>query len=141
MIWLVLAIVFLGVSIFALDGVQLYRMAKRGIETDGIVIAKEPKNHLFIRYSYSAGGQVYQGVGNAGRGNPKFEDLNLGDKVKVYFDPSNPSKSLVGNPQLQFESITRGILFLTVFGPAFCLLALYVKGWLPGFSNRRDRGP
>jgi hypothetical protein len=134
-VWFIFALFFFGESVFALDGVKYLRLAKLSRETRGSVISKEPDNHFFIRYSYQVDGQAYQGIGSAGRGNPSFEDLNLGDPVRVYYDPENPNSSLLGNPSQQFASISRGVIFTTLLGPSFCLLGLYIKGWLPGFGK------
>ena len=84
-IWLALTV------IFAL--LKYRRLAKWGVAIEGQVIAKEPGNHQFIRYSDSVGQQTYSGLGNAGRGNPAFEQLNIGDSVKVFYDPDDPKDS------------------------------------------------
>lgn len=134
-VWLIFAAFFFVGSVFALDGVKYFRLAKLGSETRGSVISKEPDNHFFIRYSYQVDGQAYQGIGSAGRGNPSFEDLNLGDPVRVYYDPKDPRSSLLGDASQQFASISRGVMFATLIGPSFCLLGSYLKGWLPGFGK------
>jgi hypothetical protein len=63
------------------DWREYYELSIRGVKTEGIVIAKEPENHKFIRYSYKAGEQTFNSIGSAGRGNPSFEDLEIGDPL------------------------------------------------------------
>ena len=137
LIWLGCAVVFLAVAAFALEAPRYHGLATRGVETKGVVVAKEPDNHSFIRYSYHVNQQEHTGVGNAGGINPSFENLNPGDAVRIYYDPKNPGSSLLGDPKNQYASIVRGIAFLTLIGPILCLLGLFVKGWLPGFGRHK----
>jgi hypothetical protein len=137
LIWIGLVAIFLAVAAYALEVPKYHRLASGGVQTKGLVVAKEPDNHSFIRYSYQVDQQRYTGLGTAGGINPSFEDLNPGDTVTIYYDPRNPGSSLLGNPKGQYESIVRGIAFVTLFGPIFCLLGLFVKGWLPGFAKRK----
>lgn len=137
LIWFGCAVVFLAVGAFALEAPRYHGLARTGVATKGVVVAKEPENHSFIRYSYHVNQQEYAGVGNAGGINPPFENLNLGDTVTVYYDPKNPGSSLVGDPKEQYASIIRGIAFVTLIGPIFCFFGLFVKGWLPGFGRRK----
>jgi hypothetical protein len=133
--WLAFTLGFLAIAAFELDAPRYYALASRGVETTAVVIAKEPENHSFIRYSYHVNGQEHVGAGSAGGINPRFEDLKPGDAVRVYYDPRDPVSSLLGDPKLQYASIMRGVLFITLLGPVFCLLGLYAKGWLPGFGK------
>src|SRR5437867_244666 len=71
-IWLVLTIGFAVVGVFALDWQKWNSLAKRGVDTKGKVMVKEPENHRFIRYSYSVGQRTYFGLGSAGDRNPDF---------------------------------------------------------------------
>lgn len=101
-------------------------LVKRGVSVEGVVVAKEPENHRFIRYSYSVGQNTYSGLGSAGHGNPRFEELHVGDKVTVFYDPSNPDLSFLGNPQNQLNSVTRGVIFLTLIFPLFSIITLHI---------------
>lgn len=135
LVWLVLAGTFATLGIFTLDWPQYHQMAQRGVETTGLVTGKEPENHRFIRYSFRVNGEVHSGFGSAGGDNPEFENLKIGDQVKVFYDPSNPNRSFLGNPKTQAGSITLGVLFLSVVGSLMSMGALYAKGWLPGMKR------
>ena len=124
-IWLTLTVIFALFGMVVLDWQKYRRLAKYGVAIEGRVIAKEPDNHQFIRYSYSVGQQSYSGLGNAGRGNPAFERLNIGDSVKVFYDPDDPKVSFLGDPKDQSESNTRGVLFFTLLGPLFSIIGMH----------------
>ena len=120
-----------------LDWQKWHELAKYGIETNGHVVRKEPDNHRFIQYSYTVDQQTYSGLGNAGEDSPEFDQLNVGDVVRVFYNPDNPKESILGNPESQARSIRNGILFLAIFGPLISMIGLYTKGWLPGSRRRR----
>lgn len=138
LIWLGLTVGFTAIGIVALDWPKWHSLARRGVEVEGRVIAKETENHRFIRYSYVVDGKNYSGLGSAGRGNPEFEQLNIGGAVKVFYDPDKPEESIPGSPQEQAGSITTGILFLAILGPLFSLVGLHRKGWLPISKESRS---
>jgi hypothetical protein len=131
LIWLASTIIFAAIGFRVLDWQKWHDLARHGIETSGQVVGKEPKNHEFIRYSYDVGQQAYSGLGSAGRGNPEFEQLKIGDVIKVFYDPGNPEVSIPGDRESQARSSTAGVLFLAIAGPLFLMIGLYAKGWLP----------
>jgi hypothetical protein len=129
--WLVITGIVAAIMIYKLDILEYRRLASHGMNIQGVVTAKEPENHQFIHYSYTVNQHSYTGTGNAERGNAEFERLNIGDKVKVYYDPNNPQTSFLGDPAEQLSSMIRGGLFITLLGPLAMVSGLYVKGWLP----------
>ena len=137
LIWVLLLGMFGAFGVFVLDWPEYRYLAHNAVETTGKVTAKEPSNHRAIRYSYQVDGQMYSGIGNAGRGNPEFDQLEIGSPLKVYYDPNDPGKSLLGNPTEQWNSLTRGVIFLALAGSVLCLAGLYSKGWLPIAKHSR----
>jgi hypothetical protein len=119
-VWLVFAGLALIVGLKITDWLT-YRNLSNGVGVYGKVTAKEPENHQIIRYAYVVGQQTYSGVGHGGRGNPSFGELNVGDSVIVFYDPANPSNSVMGNPQARQQVEMGGIIFLVVFLPLFPL--------------------
>jgi len=130
-IWLVLLVVLGAFGIYVLDWTKYHRLAKSAVQTEGSVVSKEPANDRSIHYSFKVNDRLYSGVGNAGGINPEFDQLNVGDPVKVSYDPENPEESFLGNAKEQSDSITRGVLFLAVVGSLASVIGLYAKGWLP----------
>ena len=110
--------------------------AMTAVETTGTVTGKEPEQHRFVRYSFVVNGQSYSGRGNSGHGNPEFAQLEIGSRVKVFYNPTDPGRSFLGDPKDQSDSITRGVIFLAVGGSVFSIIGLYFKGWLPIVGNR-----
>ena len=82
-------------------------LSRRGVATEGHVIAKEPDNHLSVRYSYRANGDTLVGVQSVGR---SIDSLKVGDPVKIYYLPSDPSISCFCDPSKKFTSETFAIL-------------------------------
>ncbi|HKR61292.1 MAG TPA: DUF3592 domain-containing protein [Pyrinomonadaceae bacterium] len=135
LVWFGCAVVFFAAAAVAFETPKYYALVTRGIETKGVVVTKEPENHSFIRYSYLVNQQAYAGLGNAGGINRSFVDLNPGDTVRVYYDSEDPSISHLGDPKAHYASSVRGVAFVTLLGPIFCLVGLFAKGWLPGLRK------
>jgi hypothetical protein len=110
-----------GAAGLALMDWRKYSRLSDGVGVWGRVTVKEPENHQLIRYSFIVGSQTYAGVGSAGQGNPPFGNLNVGDKVIVFYDPANPNVSCLGYPQGRLKTEVAGIVFLVIFLPVFPL--------------------
>jgi hypothetical protein len=119
-VWLLFAALAVAIGLSLTDWLG-YRQLSKGVETRGIVTAKEPNNHEIIRYSYTVGEQTYKGLGHGGDGNPSFDDLKIGDKVSVFYDPAKPEHSAMGFPQDHLRVEAAGIIFLVIFLPLFPL--------------------
>ena len=110
--------------IWVSQGVERYdALANFGVATYGWVVKKEPHNHNTITYSYVVDNVQYTGIGGAGSGKPDFEQLQIGDKVIVYYDVDNPIDSFLGYPQYKaktersFSKEVAGILTVFLFLP------------------------
>lgn len=107
---------------FAFNSSDLDHLVEEGVGVYGIVTAKEPNDHQGVRYYYQANGKNYQGNGSAGRGNADFNQIQIGQKVIVYYDFDNPEKAILGYPQLYSGTNHSAILFTTLFLPFFPLI-------------------
>jgi Protein of unknown function (DUF3592) len=105
------------------------RLTTEGEEVSGTVTAKEPQNHAAIVYSYVVKQKTYNSIGMAGHGNPTFNDLRIGDSVKVYYDPADPGVSCLGYPSEHFRDSTIGVT-LAVVGLALGFLIALARGKL-----------
>jgi hypothetical protein len=106
-----------------LNWVVYFGLAQRSFRARGTVIQLFPKMHGTVRYSYEAGGKMYEGQTQPTSPNPGIEHLTPGAKVTVYYDLKKPEKSVLGSPAelLKNETITIGLVVL--LGPAIILLA------------------
>ena len=102
-----------------------------GVETQGRVIAKEPKNHQFIRYSYAVGQQTYTGLWSAGCGNPGFDALKPNDVVGVTYDSRDQRSSILGNARCWVRGNLPFIIVVSLVVPVFIMVGLIAKGVLP----------
>ena len=108
LIWAVLTIAFVLIGVVATDWRRSNGLVKYGVATSAIVDRKEPENHDFIRYSYNVNGSHYSGLGNAGGENPGFNDLHVGDQVKIVYDSRRPEESILGSAQSHANSASMG---------------------------------
>lgn len=135
-VWLGLCAAF-AVGIGSINLPTLRTLAKYGVPTEGKVEAKEPDNHQVVRYSYVVGQRSYNGSGRAGYGNPEFISLSVGDKVTVFYDPSDPQLSIMGNPQEQLSNELVSVGAVTLLFPPIIMLGLYMRGVLPRAERAR----
>lgn len=140
-IWLGITCIFALFATSKLDPGKYRGLASKGVAVQGRVTGKEPENHQFLVYSYTVGQAVYSGKGNAGRGNPSFEQLKVGDPVKVYYDPDSPQISFLGDPIEQSASVSKAVIFMTILGPIILVMGLVLKGWLPWITPRSSANP
>jgi hypothetical protein len=79
-------------------------VAKREQTTPGVVTAHEPANHNRYSYGFSVGGNAYTGWQI-----PRNDELQVGKRVIVYYDPSDPNI----NALTDFDELSTNVL-----GPA-----------------------
>lgn len=90
------------------SGISEQGVAKRQRMTQGFITAHEPANHNRYGYVFSANGKSYSGWESPGR-----EGLEVGQEVRVYYDPRDPST----NALTDFGDLSVG-----TFGPIPTLL-------------------
>jgi hypothetical protein len=116
---------------------EYYRLANAGRQVRGRVVSKEADNHQAVRYSYVVDNKIYTAVGRAGNGNPRFEDLAVGEVVSVTYLPTDPAKSALGNPSRLLRHETRSALGAAVLLPAVVVWPII---WWWGRGQRRRPG-
>jgi hypothetical protein len=110
-----------GIGLLSLSAGRYYQLDRGGTHVEGVVTAKEPQNHRLIRYRYSAAGHEYAGTGSGGYGNPDFDGLRVGDRLRVVYLTTSPGLSTAGDPHARFlgELQSAGVIGLLVSGGAF----------------------
>ncbi len=127
-------IMFLGIiiGVLLLWPTQYYELASRGVLVNANVTRKDAENHRFIYYEYVVEDKTFSGIGNAGRGNPDFENIGVGQGLIAYYDPKNPSTSCLGYAKTHFQVNMAGIFFVAIVLPVVVILGLRRKGYLKG---------
>lgn len=125
LIWIILFGVAHTIFYFALGIERLDALKNFGKTTNGIVAAKYPHDHQSIVYYYTIDGIQYTGSGSAGKGNPDFDSLQIGDKVIVKYDEQGPLNSYLGYPDYQAESDSQiGFILSVLISTAIAAQAL-----------------
>jgi hypothetical protein len=112
---------FFSSGLLGQRNLKKYRnLAENGMKSEiANVASKEPNNHEFVRYNYQVNSVEYSGTGSSGNGNPKFVQLEVGDKVMVFYDQNSPDTSILGNPKLwlkqEEEFVFYGSLVMAIF--------------------------
>jgi hypothetical protein len=81
-------------------------------------------------------GKQYAGTGSAGRGNPNFDQIQIGQEMIVFYDPDIPEKSILGYPQLYSKANYLGVLFSSIFFPFFPMIVIYAIYQIVRHRNR-----
>lgn len=127
---LLLAGLGMTIGFIYLSPIEYYALATRGLQTHAVVIKKEPENHRFIHYTYTVDGKSFFGIGNGGRGNPDFDEIEVGQKLIAFYDPTDPEVSCLGSAKNQFRTNLAGIFFISIVLPIVVIISLYSKGWI-----------
>jgi hypothetical protein len=124
-VWLVLGSAIFAVQMALFQPYGYYKLASRAVQTRALVTAKEPQNHGLLHYSYQAGGKTFMGVGRAGYGNPDFESIAIGQELVAYYDPADPSHSVLGIPQAYVRTNVQVLIASILIFPAFVIYLAY----------------
>jgi hypothetical protein len=89
---------------------DLTGLRDRGAEAEGAVTKVDTAKHT-LSYSFVVFGRTYTGSDTVtpGDGSPPLAGLASGSAVAVIFDPADPGKSVVGNPEARIVSLEAGI--------------------------------
>jgi hypothetical protein len=130
----------LGAAI--LEVPKYYFLTTLGISTEGSIIALEADKHGSVVYGYKTTSRdSYEGSGLAGDINARFDDLQLAQKVRVYYDPWAEGVSCLGEPGKHLSTMLRGNAFIASF-PSLFLLVMKIRrslGLSPPIIRMRER--
>lgn len=127
-IWLALTLLCFAVAkwTFGTDD----RFARMTAETTGVVTEKLPHEHRTIRFRYSINGADYSGAGATDFGNPPFDDITVGQRITVFYNPENPESATSGDRRSEPDANTGPVILMTLFAPIFLLVQLIRKRWI-----------
>lgn len=112
-----LSIIGRGIGYAVFDPAPFEHMAKVGVLAEGTVIGKDRENHATITYAYVIRGSEYRGTGHNIGNFSSIDQVQLGDRFAIYYDPDKPEMSVLGDPRDDLASQYTGILFLTIALP------------------------
>ncbi len=116
--WLLLAAGFGW--LFSADYRAHSRLADHGVVGEAVVEETLPQIHQTVKYHYEAAGRTFEGRGLSWRPNPDLSEIKPGQKLVVYYDPANPSFSMLGDPRQPLQSD----LFFSILGALMFSTAL-----------------
>jgi Protein of unknown function (DUF3592) len=124
--WLSLACIVAVVAGY-LDLPSYRRMAARGVPGSATVVELTPQFHNTLRYEYQVAERTFQGQMQSRTPNLPLERLRVGQSVVVYFDPANPSDSVLGDPKPMLANEIESVAVLAVVFPSFIVLVWAMK--------------
>jgi hypothetical protein len=84
---------------------------QRGLQGNAVVLELTPHEHATVRYRYLVGKKPFQAQSTPEKPNPPLEQLHVGDSLVVFYDPEQPSSSVIQDPvRLFWEELTFVIL-------------------------------
>ncbi len=104
--------------------------ATRQQVSEAIVTSYERANHNTCRYVFSVKGLHYDGVDSA----PRL-DLNVGDRVVVYFDSQNPKTNALSDFSVMSRS-DRNFIFIVILPILACAGAILFSKSLRNRGNK-----
>lgn len=113
---------YFAYSLIAPNDIQ--RFVDRGVRIRGKVISLNEEDHRLITYSYSVGNVTFEGSGNAGSGNPEFEEISIGDELIVFYDRQKPGDSILGFPQDDLVRAEQMVVVVAVLLPIFPIIVI-----------------
>lgn len=113
-------------TVFGCFNLPMYlRLAQRGVPAEATVKSKDCQNHGLFSYTFLSEGLTYEGKGTAGHGLPECGSLTVGDKVLVYYLPSDPGTNRPGNIHQRLRNEIISVALVVVVLP----LTAFLFGW------------
>ena len=105
---------------------DLYRLTKSGVVTDGKITDRLPNQHRRLSYSFIAEGRTYQWGGFAGDIGKEFDEISIGERVLITYDPADPGISTLGRPEPSLYSNLLLSIFISLM-PTITFVILVVR--------------
>lgn len=139
-LWLFL-LVSIGVLLFWTNTMRAVRIRKNHRTTEGTVIQLLPENHRSVVASYEVDSRMFTTSTSLPQdlGLPPFDELRIGDKVNVEYDPMHPEYGILGSAEkllAGYEKDLVGIGIFLVFGVA--LIEFSIRRLFDSSSNAQN---
>ena len=122
-IWLIVTLFFgcAGGSHIIPQLVELHALSKFNQTAQGEIIETYPKMHSTCKYRFSVGNNAYDQTGRS------CGNTVIGEKILVYYSPTNPDRSVNNNPQSLFVNDLISFLFALIIFPLAAAFAAYKR--------------
>jgi Protein of unknown function (DUF3592) len=99
-------------------------LAVVGVFVQGRVVDVLPDQHGSVRYVYSVAGRNYSGQMQPRPPNRGLGELSRGDTLVVYYDPTQPQESVLGDPRQMLTTERMIVGMATVILPTGLLMSM-----------------
>jgi hypothetical protein len=100
---------------FGSNWLRYQRFVENGTKTNGTVTETRCQHHMTFAYSFSLDGRTFQSSGNDGFGNPRCNELRVGDSINIWYLAQAPDQNTAGNPKGRRDNEA-----MTVFVGSLC---------------------
>lgn len=101
------------------------RLAAEGVQTEATITGTTCEQHSTVSYKFAAGdGQIYFGRGLSGSGKA-CKDIQVGDRMPVWYIPTNPTTSTLREPQSKLENERFSAGCVATLMPAWLLAIVF----------------
>ncbi len=137
LIWLV---TFLGLAIFLFshNALGALRVMHNSAVVDGTVVELLPADHRTVVARYEVSGKLYTTASSLPEdlGLPAFDLLRVGDKIRVEYNPSEPSYGILGSAKRLLIADAKDLVFLGIF---LVFVAAFLEFNVRRFVKNRTR--
>lgn len=106
---------------------RLRRLEAESVTTEG-TITTPPGDHSAVSYTFKADGREVVGKGSSPDFRPSRGQVQVGDKVTVWYVPAEPTVNSLREPGRQLENERGSVGLVATVLPAF-VLVFAVRGW------------
>lgn len=118
----ILGVMGLSILVGSVNWFKLFRIYRNPAGVLVTVRQLEPDNRNAIHYTYVVSAISYEGEGHDGNGNPPFDRIKAGDRLRGYYDVNEPSISVLGEVGVQLARETVFVLCVALLLPSLVVL-------------------
>lgn len=100
------------------------QLARAGVPVEAIVVRPDCGNHATFIYRFEVDGRQFESRDHASPTGRDCDSLKVGEKIEILYLPTDPSVTMVGNPNEQLLGERISIALASLVMPGFILWAL-----------------
>jgi hypothetical protein len=125
--WVILWLLLAVLAFIAMGSVNLplfHRIRANGVRQQAIATKLTPEFHYTVCYEYQVDGAKFEGQDQSWPPNPPLNEIKVGQSLVVYYDPQNPSRSVLGNPEPRLMNELTSVGTVTLVLPTVIVFGL-----------------